>query len=572
MESQTIDQLTIPYKLYGRNNEIATLLESLDRIRRGRGEVLLVPGSSGVGKTALVHELYLPVRERNGFFIGGKFEQYQQNIPYFAFRQALSELHREMHSGNEREYAQFKADILQSIGNQGQVLVDLVPEFESFLGPQPPLGAISPQEARHLFAAVFRNFLMVICRPEHPLVLFIDDWQWADAASCELIKQLQAGITLHYLLVIVSYRDNEVDSSHPLMSAVKDLQSHAVSVEMLQVNHITVNDIQEIVADTLIPETEDIEGLASIIHGKTHGNPFFVRSFLSFLYEFKLIWFNNAENCWKWHIDKTGGTDLPDNVVELFVLKLRLLDTESQYLFSLAACLGNRFDLETLGIISGYSTKECLALLFISQSKALLQPIDNLRSNFPPEDHLPVICTFLHDKVQQAAYTLIEPSELPGILLKIGKLLLSQLRPEQLDERLFEVMNDLNAGRHLIQETSEQVKLVELNMTAARKAYAATAYRSSLQFYRAANHFLENSGFAKQLWQDHHELAMSLFKERAECEFLEGDRNVAEKLYSGGGGSFRFSARKGSSPEYSDRPLYSAGQVPGGYCCGTTGA
>ena len=210
-----MNELIIPNKLYGRDREVLILLDSFESISSGHGQVLLVPGSSGVGKTALVQELQVPISDRNGFFIKGKFDQYQQNIPYFAFRQALTELCRKLQSGNEQEYARFKAEILQSVGNLGQVLVEFVPEFESFLGSQPPLGDISPQEARHRFADVFRNFLKVICKPEHPLVLFIDDWQWADAASCELLRQLQVGVTLRYLQVIVSYRDNEVGLGHP---------------------------------------------------------------------------------------------------------------------------------------------------------------------------------------------------------------------------------------------------------------------------------------------------------------------------------------------------------------------
>jgi predicted ATPase len=236
-----MEPLTIPNKLYGRDRDIATLLGSFERISSGHGEVLLVPGSSGVGKTALVQELQIPSRNRNGFFIRGKFDQYQQNIPYFAFRQALAELCRELQSGDAQQCSRFKASILHAIGNLGQVLVDMVPEFESFLGAQPSLEHISPQEARHRFADVFRNFLKVICLPEHPLVLFIDDWQWADAASCELLRQIQVGITLRYLLVIVSYRDNEVDSGHPLLSAVDGLRSQAVPVTVLQVNNITAS-------------------------------------------------------------------------------------------------------------------------------------------------------------------------------------------------------------------------------------------------------------------------------------------------------------------------------------------
>ncbi|MCF8076941.1 MAG: AAA family ATPase, partial [Desulfotignum sp.] len=311
-----MDQLTIPNKLYGRERDITIMLESFERISRGHGEVLLVPGPSGVGKTALVKELQMPVLTRNGFFIRGKFDQYQQNIPYFAFRQALAELCREFQTGNVAQISKFKTDILLAIGSLGQVLVDLVPEFESFIGGQPPLEEISPQEARYRFAGVLRNFLKVICRPEHPLVLFIDDWQWADTASFELLKQIQVGITLRYLMVIISYRDNEVDAGHPLMSTINDLRGHSVPVNVLQVENITLNNVKELVADTLRPAAaEDIDGLAVIIHNKTLGNPFFVRSFFAFLHEANLIYFDNVQKLWRSRMDEIGRTDLPENVV-----------------------------------------------------------------------------------------------------------------------------------------------------------------------------------------------------------------------------------------------------------------
>jgi predicted ATPase/two-component sensor histidine kinase/PAS domain-containing protein len=522
-----MEPLTIPDKLYGRTNDIVALITTFERISSGHGEVLLVPGSSGVGKTALVQELRKPIQDRNGFFIKGKFDQYRQNIPYSAFRQALAELCRELQSGNVQQCSKFKADILQAMGSLGQVLVELVPEFESFLGTQPPLGDISPQEARHRFTDVFRNFLKVICWPEHPLILFLDDWQWADAASCELLKQLQVGSALRYLLVIISYRDDEVDSGHPLMSAVDSLRSHAVPVDVLHVNNITAHDVKEIVSDTLKPATENVEGLAAIIHGKTLGNPFFVRSFLSFLHEFNRIWFDKARNRWQWRMDKSGEADLPDNVVDLYVIRLRHLDMDSRSLFSLAACLGNRFDLETLGIISGRDPGECLELLISAHAQTFLLP-SGACSRTGEDLRFPRVCMFLHDCVQQAAYSLIEPAELPSLLLKIGRLLLARLQPEQLAEKLYEVVNDLNAGRHLMQDMAERVQAVELNLSAARKAYAATAYRSSLQFYRAADSFLKIPGFAEHLWRENHELVMQLFKERAECEFLEGNHLEAE--------------------------------------------
>jgi PAS domain S-box-containing protein len=524
------NHLKIPNKLYGRDQDITTLLESFERISSGHGEVLLVPGASGVGKTALVQALQGPIQKRNGFVIKGKFDQYQQNIPYFVFRQALAGLCREVQSADAHQRSRFKIEILQAVGALGQVLVELVPEFGEFLGVQPPLDAISPQEARHRLADVCRRFLKVICCPEHPLVLFLDDWQWADVASCELLKQLQVGTTLRYLLVIVSYRDNEVDPGHVFMSAVDDLRSQAVPVTELPVKNITAKDVREFVADTLKPATEDVARLATFIHTKTQGNPFFVRSFLEFLYEVQLIGFDTVRNCWQWSMDKIGGANLPDDVVGLFVLKLRRMDHDSQNLFSLAACLGNRFDLETLSIISGYTSEECLALLCSDQTTEMILPVDDEGVNGASESiRAPRVYTFVHDRIQQAAYSLIKPDELPKRLLKIGRLLLASLPPKQLAEQLFEVVGDLNAGFHLMTEAAEQEKALELNLTAARKAYAATAYRAALQFYRAANRFLEAPGFAGHLWRDRHKLTLRLFKERAGCEFLEGNLTEAEQ-------------------------------------------
>ena len=521
-------RLTSSGKLYGRDRDIATMLESFERAGRGHGEVLLVPGPSGVGKTALVYGLQKPVLERNGFFVRGKFEQYQQNVPYFAFRQALTGLCRELERTEQR--LRFKADILQAIGNLGQVMVDMAPELGLFLGAQPPLPEISPQEARHRFAEVFRNFLQVICRPEHPLVLFIDDWQWADTASLELLQQIQAGITLRYLMLVVSYRDDEVNADHSLLPAIDALRSHAIPVVALPVKNITASDVQEMVTGTLQPAVEDIEGLVAVIYGKTLGNPFFARSLLIFLNETNVIWFDNARNCWQWRLDKPGEAGLPGSLLELFILKLRRLDTAGQNLFSLAACLGTRFEIETLSMISGLDTGACLTLLFSEPAKGLLLRWEGGGDGSPsPALRATTVCTFRHDRVQQAAYTLIDPAELPHVLLKIGRMLLTSLMPEQFSERLPEVVNDLNAGYHFIEDQAGQTRVFELNILAARQAYTATAYGSALQYYRAAARFLEKPGFAAQLWRDHHELIMGLFNERAECEFLEGDHEEAEK-------------------------------------------
>jgi len=529
-QKTTFANFVIPNKLYGRDCEIRLLTESFDRISSGHGEVMLVRGYSGTGKTALVHELQTSVLKKNGFFITGKFNQYQQDIPYFSFRQALTELCRELQHGYERDLSRFKIDILQAVGNHGQLLIDLVPEFEAILGTQPALAAVSPQEARHRFTDVLRNFLRTICRPEHPMVLFIDDWQWADPASFELLKKIHVGTSVRYFLVIASYRDNEVDSSHPLSSTIDDLRIASVPVVALEVTNITAHDVREMVADTLKPQVEDVERLAEIIHDKTLGNPFFVRSFFSFLHESSIILFDVTQQCWRLNEATTQWDDLPDDIVALFELKLRRLDSDARHLFSLAACLGSRFDLETLSIVSGFDMERCLSLLFSTEAKDFFQLLDGNESSAASDPaRTNRICAFQHDRLQQAAYILIEPAERPNILLKIGRVLLSSLKPDQLAERLFEVVNNLNAGYDLIQATPEMVEVVKLNISAARKAYAATAYSSALQFYRAAASFLEKPGFEEYLWRTCHELTMALFKELAGCEFLAGDRNEAEK-------------------------------------------
>jgi diguanylate cyclase (GGDEF)-like protein/PAS domain S-box-containing protein len=525
-----MDPLTIPNRLYGRDREIAALFDSFERVCRGQGEVLLVPGSPGVGKTALVQEVERPIRDRNGLFIQGKFDQYQQSTPYSAIRQALVDLCRQLQSGDSRQRERWQISILQAVGDLGQLLVDLVPEFESLLGTQSTLGEINPLEARHRFADVFRRFLQAICRPEHPLVMFIDDWQWADAASLQLLRQMHVGTDLRYVLVIVAYRDDEVGSAHSLASAVDDLQSQAVPVEALLVKDLGVDDVKMLLDDALRPAADDTDGLAALVHGKTYGNPFFVRSFLGFLQESGLLRLDPARDRWRWRRDEIDAADLPDEVADLFVLKLRRLDADTRSLFSLAACLGNRFDLETLSIISERPLGEVMALLSSPQVRDMLLPWEggggDAHAEAPP--HAAKECSFVHDRVQQAAYSLIEPAELPRIRLEIGRLLLDRLSPRQLAERSFEVAGNLNAGYSLVRDVAEQATVVELNIAAARRAYAATAYGAALKFYRAASRALQSPGFAEYLWRDRHELAMQLYKGRGECEFLEGDRDAAE--------------------------------------------
>jgi predicted ATPase/signal transduction histidine kinase len=514
-------------KLYGRSREKAQLLEAFERISGGTGEILLVPGPSGIGKTALVEELRNPVSLKNGFFLTGKFEQFQQNIPYFAFRQAIAEYCKKTQSKNDFDTLYFKNEILNAVGDLGQILIDFVPEFEEILGSQPPLGEISPQEARHRFTNVFQSFLKVLCRPEHPVVLFIDDWQWSDVASTELLRKLEIGSSIRYLIIIAAYRNDEMASGHQFFSAINELKNQHVKIEERFVSNLSDYNIKEILRDTYLPSIENIRDLAALIHHKTKGNPFFIRSYLNFLQENSLIWFNKLTNQWQWS-SETKPKELPSSIVELFALKLKRLDQSQKDLFFLAACLGNRFNLQILSIISGFSTPDCQSLLLSETGKSMLLDWDCDQQEKGEKD-ISLAWRFLHDKVQQAAFTLVNSKEVPAVNLKIGRLFLSKLSPEQINERLFEIMNHFNSASQFIQEKEEKLKVINLNLQASQKAYNATAYSSALDFCRATDTFLNDTSFAEEMWKTHHSLMLDLHKQRAVCEFIEGNGEYGEK-------------------------------------------
>jgi PAS domain S-box-containing protein len=527
---EPLGELVLPQKLYGRERELAALSDAFAHVTGGRGQVLLVSGKSGSGKTALVRALRPQALNENGFFLEGKFNQYQRDIPYFALRQALRQLVREVGGTSGFQRRRWSELIQEAVGGLGRLLTDLVPELRLLIGEQPPVPDISPYEAPHRFAAVLRRFLGVFCQPEHPVVLFVDDWQWADAASLAVLRRLEVNTTLRYLLVIAAYRDNEVDAVHPLTSAVEDLSTLAVPVQRLNVGYLAMGEVMSLLADALPPSINDPEGLAEAIHHNTAGNPFYTRAILDELRERHAVWFNQPGQVWRWSRarieDEGGGGD----VVQLFVRKLHDLPPASRDLLSLAACIGSRFDLDTLALAAELCPHECRPLLDAPLKQHMIQSWEESRDE--PEEAVARPSrefVFQHDRVQQAAYSLLSPEDIPAMRLRLGRLLVSRLTPEQLQERLLETTDHLNAGRDLIEDDAERLRLVELNIAAGHKARLATAYRAALRFHRVAGEFMACPEFAARFWEQRHDLALQLCKEWAETEFLEGDRTEAEQ-------------------------------------------
>lgn len=515
-------QLHFPQRLYGRDVEISTCLSAFDVAGGGHGVLLEIPGRSGSGKTALVETLRHDVERRNGFFLSGKFNQFQQDIPLFALCQALSELGRQLLAMGSLDRERVVADIRVAVGDLGRLITELAPELELVMGPQPPVPEISPFEAPHRFAHVVRSFLVAVCRAERPLVLFLDDWQWADSASLAVIRQLQLGSTLRYILIILAWRDNEVGGEHAFPACLEELRRQTSHVYRVEVRDLPLPDVTQLLQDTLPPAVTDLPGLARHVHGSTGGNPFFVRTFLEYMSEGEGLWWNATAGVWEWNSSQLVEGD----VVQLFAQLLSVLPDATKDLLSLAACLGNLFDLQLLASASGLSPSRCLEVL---QGALALRAIVPVEASSPGAPLSLGRYRFRHDRVQQAAHALIAPSAVAGLRLRIGRMLLSHLSEEELESRLLEVTDHLNTGRQLIDEDAERIRLVELNVAAARRSMLATSYRAALHFNRVAAAFLDDPAFKSTLWTRHYGLALRLLKGWSETEFLEGDRQQAER-------------------------------------------
>jgi len=521
-------KLQIPQKLYGREKEVETLLQAFERVtqeqgerqkEKGKGELMLVAGYSGVGKTALVHEVHKPMTEKHGYFASGKFDQFQRNIPYFAISQAFNEFCSYLLTESTEQLNQWRENILKAVGKNGQVLIDIIPQLELVIGPQTAVPQIGPTEAQNRFNLVFQNFFRTICQADHPLILFIDDLQWADSASLNLLNTLMTDTDNQYFLMIGAYRDNEVDATHPLMMMVDDIQKSGNNLNTLLLQNLSQDDVNTLIAEALMCQSSYAEPLTQLVYEKTQGNAFFTHEFLKTLYEQALLVFDTQIQRWQWNLDKIQALSMTDNVVELMANKIGQLPVNTQNMVKLAACIGNKFDVKTLSIISQHTHTDTLAYLWSAIEDDLLEASnadDKLSENLEPDNpHF----KFQHDRVQQAAYALIDDEQKMRVHLQIGQRLLANISTENRAEKLFEMVDHLNIGQALITTNQPRIELVTLNLEAGRKAKQATAYESARQYVKMAMDGLP----LETSWHDNYALTLALYQERAEIESLNGD-------------------------------------------------
>jgi PAS domain S-box-containing protein len=506
------DQLLIPEKLYGRSREVETLLASFDRIvKSGAPELVLVSGYSGIGKSSIVNELHRVLVPPRGLYASGKFDQYKRDIPYSTLAQAFQSLVRPLLGKSDAELSGWRAALLEALGPNGRLMVDLVPELELIVGGQPLVPELPPQDAQRRFQLVFRRFIGVFARPEHPLALFLDDLQWLDAATLDLLEELLTRSDLRHLMLIGAYRDNEVTAAHPLRRKLEAIRSAGGNVAEIMLVPLAREHLSRLIADALRCERETASALAQLVHEKTGGNPFFAIQFLSSLAEEGLLIFDHDAARWSWDLGRIHEKGYTDNVVDLMVGKLSRLPADTQDALQLLACLGNGAELGTLALVLGRSDEEVHAALWAAVDQQLVE-------------RLPGAYRFAHDRVQEAAYSLIQDDSRAAAHLRIGRLLASHIPAEERSEAIFEIVNQLNRGAALITTRDERVQLAELNLLAAQRAKAATAYASALVYLIAGAVLLPGDS-----WEHRHDLVFALELNQAECEFLTGALAEAER-------------------------------------------
>jgi PAS domain S-box-containing protein len=524
------ERFVVPQKLYGREAEVAVLQAAFERVSAGRTELVLVSGYSGIGKTSLIHELYKSLPRHRGHLIAGKFDQLARDVPYRALAQAFRTLVQQVLASGDRRVEQWTARLRLALGANAQVIVDVIPELEQLLGPQPPAAALGAAEAQNRFNFLFQRFVGAVARPEHPLVVFLDDLQWADPATLKLLPQLLTDPESAGLLLIGAYRDNEVTDAHPLLVTIAELTAARVPLRQITLPPLDAAQLGRLVADSLRSTSTNAHEVAEIVLAKTGGNPFFVTQLLLALHRDGLIAYDLDAGAWRVDVERVRQVAVADNVLALMTTKIGRLGPGAQRMLRLAACVGDHFDLRTLATISEAPPAECAADLWDAVEEGVILPLDK-SYGFAPDlttgvDPASIGFRFLHDRVQQAAYALIPESTRRAVHLTIGRLLLEGHPWADVTEGLFDVVNHLNYGRELIEDPQERLRLAELNLTAGRKAKGSAAYPSALSYCRHGADLLPETA-----WADQYHLAFALHLERAELEYLCGHLAEAERHF-----------------------------------------
>ncbi len=505
-------RFNIPRSLVDRENERIELMRCFERTCKGLSEVMLVTGQPGIGKSALVNEIYKPIIAKKGYFIFGKYDQFRKDVPYSAIIQSLQGLIRQIISESEKKIKSWRDKLIAALGPNGKVITDVIPELELIIHKQPDLPLLGPDETINRFNLVFQNFINVFMTEEHPLVMFLDDLQWADQASLKFLENLMTTYETRYLFLIGAYRDNETNDAHPLTLSLNKIIQKGRKIHNIKLGPLDVNSINLIIMNVLLCEAERSLPLAELINKKTAGNPFFVIQFLKNIYDNHLLELNPRTG-WEWDINKVRQLQVTENVIDFMAEKISHFPKNTQDILKICACIGNRFDLESLSVVSGKSIDETL----VDLTSAIQEDMISLHGN---------MYKFLHDRIQEAAYSTIPENEKEAMHYRIGMNVLRKTDAENLNEKIFYIVDQLNRGIRLVSGTDEEMMLAKLNLQAAQKSKKSTAYASASSYLKTAMGLLPEYS-----WKSHYELTYSIYREAIECEYLNLNFSEAEKIF-----------------------------------------
>ncbi len=532
------DRLASCQRLHGREAETAALVAAFERVRAGAsaGALVLVRGYSGIGKSALVGALGRPVAMADGLVASGKFDGYLRDQPYAPFLQALSGLVRRYLAESGARLEGLAGRLREALGPNGQVILDVIPEVELILGPQPAAPELGPQESQNRFMRVFEAFLGAFAAAGHPLVLFLDDLQWADGPSLTLLRHLAARDRPGHLMLVGAYRDNEVDAAHPLSLTVEALRKDGREVQQIEVGPLSEPAVRSVIDDMLRRSVTSTAELAQLCHRKTRGNPFFLNQFLASLHRDGLLVFDHSAGAWRWDLPAVEERQYTDNVVDLVVVRIQRLPTASQEVLKLAACVGSRIELATLSHLLDRPAAQVAHDLWPLLRENLLVPLtDSYRAarassdadgdGEPDDEAQAVLYRFMHDRVKQAAYALLDDPGRRANHLAIGRMLKKDVTPNTPRERFFDLVTHLDHARDLIEAPAERQELAALNLVAGRRAKLTAAFEQALGYLEAGLALLPADP-----WDRNYALTLDLHVEAAEAAYLNHDFDRMEVL------------------------------------------
>ncbi|MGH8139279.1 MAG: trifunctional serine/threonine-protein kinase/ATP-binding protein/sensor histidine kinase [Steroidobacteraceae bacterium] len=509
------DVLRIPEKLYGREQSIQALLAAFERVATGgSSELMLVSGYSGIGKSSVVNELQKALSSSKAIFAAGKCDHFKRDIPYATLAQALQALVQMILRSSEAELPRWRDSIRRAVEPNGHLITSLIPELALVIGEQPPVPDLLPQDSRNRFQMVFRSFLHVFARPEHSMVLFLDDLQWIDGATLALVEDLVGQHETRHLLLIGAYRENEVGASHPLVLALEALRRASTRVNEIVLAALELDDLTRLVASALHCDEQRARPLARLVDEKTGGNPYFAIQFLTELAAEALLSFDAGIGSWTWDVARIAGKGYTDNIVQLMVVKLKRLPAAAQEGLKELACLGNIADFATLAIVRESSDEEIHSALGDATKAGLVIRLESAYR-------------FAHDRVQEAAYALIPQALRPGLHLRIGRQLRAASAMEPTAECVFAVVNQLNHAVDLISDVEERIALLRLNVLAGVKAKTGIAYGAARDYLAQAAALV-----AADAWTRYYEATLELYMSLAECEYLVGNFDSADYLFA----------------------------------------